>query len=144
MREHQRAMLRSSWSPAALLLVLLMALGSVVMWIGVPLGLIYLASRVAGSSNPSVGPYLLVLIGLPVGMAIVGKLLGSLDRLHSRLTGRVDDRRRPPAWMRSLRAERGSTRNAGVLDRVMIVSVSLAVVAFAIWFFGFAGSSLPR
>src|SRR5439155_27158279 len=92
-REHERAMLRSPWSPAALLLVLLMALGSVVMWIGVPLGLIYLASRVAGSANPSVGPYLLVLGGLPVGMAIVGKLLGWLERLHSRLTGRVHDRR---------------------------------------------------
>jgi hypothetical protein len=31
-------MLRSPWSPAAILLVLLMAVGSVVMWIGVPLG----------------------------------------------------------------------------------------------------------
>ena len=131
-------------SPAAVLLVLLMALGSIVMWIGVPLGLIYLASRIASSSNPSVGPYLLVLLGLPVGMAIVGRLLGWLERLHSRLTGRTDDRRRPAAWMRSLRAERMSTRPAGVLDRVMVVSISLAVVAFAVWFFGFAGSSLPR
>jgi hypothetical protein len=30
-----------------------------------------------------------------------------------------------------------------VLDKVMIVSVGLAIVLFAIWFFGFAGSSLP-
>ena len=69
-------MLRSPYSPAAVMLVLLMAVGSVVMWIGVPLGLIYLASQLADSSRPSVGPYLLVLIGLPVGMAIVGKCLG--------------------------------------------------------------------
>jgi hypothetical protein len=137
-------MLRSSWSPPALVLVLLMALGSVVMWIGVPLGLIYLASHLSGSSNPSVGPYLLILVGLPVGMAIIGKLLGWLDRLHSRLTGRVDERRRPAAWMRSLRAERGSTRSTGVLDRVMLISVILAVAVFAVWFFGFAGSSLPN
>jgi hypothetical protein len=137
-------MLRSPWSPAALLLVLLMALGSVVMWIGVPLGLIYLASRLAGSSNPSAGPYVLVLVGLPIGMAIVGKCLGILDRAHSRLTGRVDDTRRPPSWMRSMRAERASTRRAGVLDRVMIASVALAILAFGIWFFAFAGSSLPN
>ena len=39
----------------AVLLVLLMALGSVVMWIGVPLGLIYLAAHISGSSNPSAG-----------------------------------------------------------------------------------------
>jgi hypothetical protein len=42
-----------------------------------------------------------------------------------------------------MRAERGSTRRGSVLDRVMIVSVALALVAFGIWFFGFAGSSLP-
>ena len=88
-------MLRSSWSPAALLLVLLMAVGSVVMWIGVPLGLIYLASQIADSSRPSAGPYLLVLLGLPIGMAIVGKGLGMLDRLHGRLTGRLDPQPAP-------------------------------------------------
>ncbi len=137
-------MLRSRWSPASIVLVLLMALGSVVMWLGVPLGLIYLASQLSGSSNPSAGPYVLVLVGLPVGMAIVGKCLGVLDRAHSRLTGRVDDTRRPAAWMRSMRAERGSTRTGGVLDRVMVASVGLALLIFAVWFFGFAGSSLPH
>jgi hypothetical protein len=137
-------MLRSPWSPAAILLVLLMAVGSIVMWIGVPLGLIYVASQLAGSSNPSAGPYVLVLVGLPIGMAIVGKCLGVLDRAHSRLTGRVDTTRRPASWMRSMRAERGSTHRGGVLDRVMIASVGLAIAAFAIWFFAFAGSSLPK
>ena len=131
-------------SPAAVVLVLLMAVGSVVMWIGVPLGLICLASQLAGSSTPSAGPYVLVLVGLPIGMALVGKCLGALDRAHSRLTRRGDDTRRPAPWMRSMRAERGSTRRAGVLDRVMVASVGLAILAFGIWFFGFAGSSLPK
>jgi hypothetical protein len=135
-------MLRSPWSPPALMLVLMMAVGSVVMWIGVPLGLLYIASQIAGSSRPSAGPYLLVLIGLPVGMAIVGKCLGYLDRLHGRLTGRHEDRRRA-TWLRSMRGERASPRRGGVLDQVMIVSVGLALLAFGIWFFGFAGSSLP-
>jgi hypothetical protein len=135
-------MLRSPYSPPALLLVLLMAVGSIVMWIGVPLGLVYAASQLADSSRPSVGPYLLILIGLPVGMAIVGKLLGWLDRLHGKLTGRREERRRA-SWLRSMRAERTSTVRGGVLDKVMIVSVVLAVIAFSVWFFGFAGSSLP-
>jgi hypothetical protein len=135
-------MMRSSWSPPALLLVALMAVGSVVMWIGVPIGLIYLASQLADSSKPSAGPYLLVLIGLPVGMAIVGKLLGILDRLHGRLTGREEERHRA-TWLRSMRAERTSTRRGGVLEQVMVVSVGLALVAFGVWFFAFAGSSLP-
>jgi hypothetical protein len=135
-------MLRSSYSPAAVLLVLLMAAGSVIMWIGVPLGLIYLASRVADSSRPSAGPYLLVLIGLPIGMAVIGKGLGALNRAHIRVTGAETDAYRP-GWTRSMRAERTVNRRGGVLDRVMVVSVALAGVAFAVWFFGFAGSSLP-
>jgi hypothetical protein len=83
-----------------------------------------------------------VLLGLPIGMAIVGKCLGYLDRLHGRLTGRHEDRRRA-AWLRSMRGERTSSRRGGVLDQVMVVSVALALIAFGIWFFGFAGSSLP-
>jgi hypothetical protein len=134
--------MRSAFSPAAIMLVALMALGSVVMWIGVPLGLIYLASRLADTPNPSMGPYLLVLIGLPVGMAVIGKGLGALNRAHIRVTGAEVDAYRP-GWTRSMRAERKVDRRGGVLDRVMIISVALAGIAFAVWFFGFAGSSLP-
>jgi hypothetical protein len=134
--------MRSSWNPAAVTLVALMALGSVVMWIGVPLGLIYLASKLADTPNPSMGPYLLVLIGLPIGMAVIGKGLGALNRAHIRVTGAETDAYRP-GWTRSMRGERKVERRNGVLDRVMIVSVALAGVAFAVWFFGFAGSSLP-
>ena len=129
-------------SPAAIFLVALMALGSVVMWIGVPVGLIYLASKLADTPNPSMGPYLVVLLGLPVGMALVGKGLGALNRLHIRLTGAEVDEYRP-GWTRSLRGERTVQRRGGVLDRVMIISVVVAGLAFAVWFFGFAGSSLP-
>ena len=134
--------MRSSWNPAAILLVALMALGSVVMWLGVPLGLIYLASKLADTPNPSMGPYLVVLIGLPIGMAVVGKGLGVLNRAHIRITGaEVDDYR--PGWTRSMRGERQVERRGGVLDRVMIISVAVAALACAVWFFGFAGSSLP-
>jgi hypothetical protein len=134
--------MRSPWNPAAILLVALMALGSVVMWIGVPFGLIYLASKLADTPNPSMGPYLVVLLGLPIGMAVVGKGLGVLNRAHIRLTGAEVDQYRP-GWTRSMRGERTVDRRGGVLDRVMIVSVVAAGLAFAVWFFGFAGSSLP-
>ena len=134
--------MRSPWSPAAVMLVALMALGSVVMWRGVPLGLIYLASQLADGPEPSLGPYLLVILGLPVGMAVIGKCLGALDRTHTRITGAQTDQYRP-GWTKSMRAERQTTRRGGILDRVMIISVGVALVLFAVWFFGFAGSSLP-
>ena len=118
-----------------------MAIGSVVMWIGVPLGLVYIASKVADTPNPSMGPYLLVLLGLPVGMAVVGKGLGALNRAHIRLTGaEVDGTGRAG---RARCAASAGDRRGGVLDKVMIISVGVAALCFAVWFFGFAGSSLP-
>ena len=136
-------MLRSTWSPPALLLVLLMGIGSVVMWLGIPLALVYAASQLADTSSPTLGPYLLVFLGLPVGMALMAKLLGWLDRMHQAYTRTGDDRPQQAPWMRSMRGERGSTRRRGVLDTVMIVSVGLALAGFGVWFFAFAGSSLP-
>jgi hypothetical protein len=134
--------MRSSWNPAAIFLVLLMGAGSVLMWLGVPVGLIYVASKISSSSSPSLGPYLLVLVGLPIGMAIVGKCLGWLDRRHQAITGNAGDDRRPAPWLKSMRGERATTRRSGVLDKVMIVSVGVALLLAAVWFFGFAGSSL--
>jgi hypothetical protein len=133
----------STWSPLSLLLIALMAIGSVVMWLGVPIGLVYLASRLADSPNPSMGPYVLILVGLPVGMIIVGKLLGALDRYHGRITGLDDGKPTQAAWMKSMRGERERRRRRSVLDSVMIVSVGVALLLFGIWFFAFAGSSLP-
>jgi hypothetical protein len=135
---------RLLWSPVALALVLLMAAGSIVMWVGLPLGLIWVASAITDSSQPTMGPYLLILIGLPVGMFVVGKVLGALDRVHGRITGRLDEGPQRAAWLQSMRDERGPRRKQrSVLDTVMIVSVLAALVAGAVWFALFAGSPLP-
>ena len=132
-------MLRSPWSPAALMLVLMMAVGSVIMWIGVPLGLIYVASQIAGSSRPSAGPYLLILLGCRSGWrssAVPGDSIAST----AASPGAHESRRRA-TWLRSMRGERSTIKRGGVLDEVMMVSVGVAVIAFAVWFLGFAGSS---
>jgi hypothetical protein len=128
----------------AVFLVLLMAAGSIVMWVGLPLGLIWLASSITNSSQPTMGPYLVILIGLPVGMFAVGKALGALDRMHGRITGRLDDGPQRAAWLQSMRDERATKRRRrSVLDTVMIVSVLLALLVGGIWFIAFAGSPLP-
>jgi len=133
----------STWSPISVFLIALMAIGSVVMWIGVPVALIYAASRLADSPKPSMGPYVLILVGLPLGMMAVGKLLGALDRYHGRVTGLDDGRPEQAAWMKSMRGDRERKRRRSVLDSVMIVSVGVALLLFGVWFFAFAGSSLP-
>jgi hypothetical protein len=125
------------------LLIALMAVGSVLLWIGVPVGWLYVASRVTDSSQPSMGPYVLVLVGIPATMIVVGKALAMLDRTYGRVTGRMPRARVQSPWHRSLRGDRHPARARSVLDVVMVCSVALAVVCFAVWFFLFAGSSLP-
>jgi hypothetical protein len=128
---------------AGVALVLVMAAGSVLMWLVSPIAWLWIASRMTSSSQPSIGPYLLVLGGMAVTAVVIGKLLGSVNRLHMRVTGRLDDRRYHATWNKSMRGERNSSRDRGVLDQVMMISVSAAFVLFGIWFFAFAGSSLP-
>ncbi|HEX6461027.1 MAG TPA: hypothetical protein VF032_19075 [Thermoleophilaceae bacterium] len=130
--------------PVALVLILLMAVGSVFLWIGIPIGWIYAVSHMVDSSQPSLGPYVLLIIGIPVTMAVFGKLLFGLDHVYARVTGQESEVQFRAPWLKSMRGERNVARRLTVLEMTMIVSVSIALVGFAIWFFGFAGSSLPN
>ena len=125
-------------STVAALLVLVMAVGSILMWIGVPYFWLKLASQIADSSQPSMGLYLLVLVGIVVSMAVIGKGLGTINHLHMGLTDSLPQKREQTIWLRSMRAEREVKRQTGVLGIVMAWSVSVALVCFGIWFFLFA------
>ena len=117
-----------------------MAVGSVAMWLGVPLGLVYLVSQMVETTQPRMGPYLIILFGVPIGMTVIGKGLGALDRWYGRRTGTLEQRRQA-AWLKSMRGERKeSTGHWKVLDVVMIWSVSTASVLMAFWFFFLAGA----
>ena len=126
------------------LLVLLMAIGSIAMWLGVPVFWLWLASRIANSSQPQLGLYVLILVGIVVSMIVLGRILGRLNVVHQRLTGRLPERREQTMWLRSMRGEREVNRDSGVLGTVMVISVGLAMLAAGIWFFFFAeGGGLP-
>ena len=128
---------------AALILILLMIVGSLVLWIGIPVGWIVLASHLTDTSAPTLGPYVLVIFGIPVSMFLFGRFLYRLNALYGDVTGNTPHVQARSAWLKSMRGERENTRPRTVLDVVMIASVSVAVVAFLIWFLFFAGSSLP-
>ena len=125
-------------SAVAALLVLVMAVGSILMWIGVPVFWLWLASRIADSSQPSLGLYVLVLVGIVASMAIVGKGLGTVNHIHMGITGTLPEKREQTIWLRSMRAEREVQRQTGVLGIVMAWSVSVALLCFGVWFFLFA------
>jgi hypothetical protein len=122
----------------ATLLVVLMAVGSVAMWIVTPIFWLWLVSQFSESSSPSLGLYMLVLVGTIATIVVLGKLLGFLNRVHGTITGRMAPRRDQTVWMRSMRGDRNAQRDHGVLGTVMAVSVSIALVAMGVWFFFFA------
>ena len=127
----------------SVLLIAVMAIGSILMWLVIPAGWLWVGSQLQQGATPTLGPYLLVLAGIPISMVIVGKTLAQLDRVHATVTGKRSRQRVHLPWHKSMRGERGSGHERTVLDVVMIASVSLALLAFGVWFFAFAGSSMP-
>jgi hypothetical protein len=128
---------------AAILLIVLMSIGSVVLWVAIPVAWLYLGSQLTSSSQPTLGPYVVVIIGIPVSMFLVGRLLARLNGVYGQVTGKTPTVRVQLPGHRSLRGEREGSHPRTVLDVVMVCSVAVALTLFGIWFFFFAGSSLP-
>lgn len=128
---------------AKVALIALMAVGSIFLWIGIPIGWLWIGSQIqSDSGQASFGLYLGVLAGIIVSMVVIGKLLWSLNGVYGRLAGSEVVRVRMP-WHRSLRGEQEGRQPRQILDVVMVISVLSAGFVFLLWFLFFAGSSLP-
>jgi hypothetical protein len=128
---------------AKVALIGLMAVGSIFLWIGIPIGWLWIGSQIqSDSGQASFGLYLGVLLGIIVSMVAIGKLLTGLNGVYGRLTGSEVVRVRLP-WHRSLRGEQEGRPPRQILDVVMVISVLAAGFVFMLWFLFFAGSSLP-
>jgi hypothetical protein len=124
-------------------LIALMAVGSIFLWIGIPVGWLWIGSQLqSDSGQASFGLYLGILVGIILSMVVIGRFLYRLNGVYGRLTGSEVVRVRLP-WHRSLRGEQEGRQPRQILDVVMVVSVMSAGFAFLVWFFFFAGSSLP-
>lgn len=131
-------------SMAKISLLAMMAVGSIVLWLGLPVLWLWIGSLIqSGSQQPGFTPYIVVLVGLVVSMVVFGRLLSRTNALYEQVTGTVPDVRVRLPWHRSMRGDEDSRPPRRVLDVVMVASVSLALVAFLVWFLFFAGSSLP-
>jgi hypothetical protein len=114
-------------------------------WTGAPLLALWVGSRAAGPSGLSMAAIGVVVVVLAVLVVALTTLLSRLNARYDRLTGRVADRRVSP-WMRSMRSEREDyarqREGTTAIERVVVISVSVAVLLFNVWFFFFAGSPL--
>jgi hypothetical protein len=114
---------------------------------GAPLFALWVGSQVQTSSAISMVGLAVVLGVLIVTVGILVFLLLHVESAYKAATGQPQTRRRLP-WMRSMRDERDDlyqerTPLSG-FERVLVAVVLAAIAAFEIWFFFFAGSSLPR
>jgi hypothetical protein len=131
-----------------ILLAAATALVSINIWTGFPLLAVWVGSRVAGDSGLSMGALFAVVAVLAVSVTAGVMALSWLSAKYDELTGRPRSARRTSPWMRSMRGEREehAKKRQGFsgIERIVVISVVAAVAAFEVWFFFFAGSSLPR
>ena len=125
--------------PAALGLLAVMSVLSLVLWIGVPLAWMRVASLLPLDYGVF---YVLLLVVVPLTMVGVGWVLYRVNRLYVRVSGE-EERFEHTAWLASHTADRTSRRPRRAVDVIMACSVGLALVAFVFWFFFLAGSPLP-
>ena len=115
---------------------------------GAPLFAVWVGSKVQGSlGNLSMTAVFSVILVLAVMVFALGFLLTWINARYDALTGRPSTARQTSPWLRSMRDEReeDTRRKYGIspIERVVVGSVVAGVLAFEVWFFFFAGSSLP-
>ncbi len=129
-----------------LALVSAMSLVTLNVWTGSPLLALWIGSRVQAGGPPSMTALVVVAGCLAVFSVVLVKVLSALGGVHDRLIGRQPGPREPAPWLRSLRGERAGERDRELglttLERVLVASVVIAVVAFEVWFFFLSGSPL--
>ena len=124
---------------AAFALAASLFVGSLVLWIGIPVGWLWVSSRLS-ETYPTI--WALAVFGCPVTMAAWGLLLGRLNLVYLRVSGGALEQHHA-AWLKSLSGERGARRPRSVLDVSMTISVILAMLTLLIWFFFFAENYSP-
>ena len=129
------------------LLVSASALAAINIWTGAPLLAVWVGSQAAAGSRLSMGAVGVVIVVLAASCLALTMALSWLSARYDELTGRPAAARRTSPWLRSMRGEREevSRRRHGIspIERVVVIVVVLGVLAFEVWFFFFAGSSLP-
>jgi hypothetical protein len=103
---------------SALLALVIMLAGSLLLWIGVPVGWLYVGSQIQAKTDS---------IGTALGVMLVGGIASVIGLGYGL------------AWLNhkhlELREAHGvKTSRGGVLEPVLIVSAVIAVSAFALWF----------
>jgi hypothetical protein len=129
---------------AASAIFVAMLLVALSIWTLVPLGWIYIGSKVSHTQFPSQGPYFVVAAGIVVTVLVIAWLIGRLNRLYVQVTGTNRLAPMRPAWLKSMRDSSTPAGTTTVVEAVLMGSVLLAAAVLTYWFFFLAGSPIPN
>lgn len=122
------------------------ALASLNIWTGAPLLAVWVGSHFHGDKTLSMTALFMVVVVLAVTEVGLVFLLSRLSSAYDDLTDRPQAMRRTSPWLRSMRGERETPeekrRNLGAVERILVLTVVLGVVAFEAWFFFFSPSPI--
>ena len=120
----------------AAFLWILMAIGSVAMWVGVPAGWLWVAGQITSDQAQHIT---LSVIGVPLAIVLWAQGLFWLNRLHMRVT--------MPRLVREMAEaeEEGDEPRVirGPLEPLLVGSLAFAIIAMFVWFFFFAERPPP-
>ena len=108
----------------AILVVLIMLIGSLVMWIGAPLLWLWLGSQIQGATSS---------LGTSIGAAFIGAVLTIV--LVAAILSKLSN-----VYRANQRARGLDDPGHFVLEVVLVGSAAIALAAFVIWFFFLAGA----
>ena len=120
------------------------AFAAINVWTGCPIFALWLAAQVSGADRitvPTLGVFLIA-FALLEGVTIIA--LAWLNNAYDELTGRKRVERRYP-WLRSMSEvdERHVSQRVGISlpEQILMIIVYFAVIALAVWWVFFAGTS---
>ncbi len=143
--EQERPPSRARTALYRVLLGVLSTLVSINLWTGGPIFALWVGSRV----QASIGTLSMAAVGATIGALIVVtyvlyKLLAWLNVRYYAAIGRKLPRQQA-AWLKPMSGERRSVavrRPLSGVERIVVISVVVAVLVFEIWFFFFAHYTL--
>lgn len=112
-----------NYGASAVLTGVIMVGASLLLWVGVPAGWLWIGSQVQGSTGNLGTAIAVMLVGAIASIVALAWVLGRLNR-----------------WHEHLREARGvEATGPPLLEVVLVVTAAVALIGFAIWFFVFAG-----
>lgn len=140
-----RTDLPASFRFARIGLASLTALLSVMLWTGAPLLSIWVGAQVQGGTGLTMSAVGTVIGVLALSVTLIVIALVRVEAAYKFFSGEQVEKKRTAPWMRSLRDERpelAEKRPLTGFEKGLVAAVVTGALAFEVWFFFFAGSSI--